>query len=91
MASRVKAFAKKKQVPYYTFAENLAASAAYWILCTGDTVYANKYSYVGSIGVISAQLAMKGWFDKKKLEKTHITTGEELENYKFDFTRYTEV
>ena len=42
MANRVKAFAKKHQVPYYTFAEDLAASAGYWILCTGDRVYANK-------------------------------------------------
>ena len=91
MVSRVHAFAKKHDVPFYTFAEDLAASAGYWMLCTGDTVYANKQSLVGSIGVITVQGAIKGWFDKNKLERTHITTGEEIEDYKRDWTRYTEV
>ena len=91
MVSRVHAFAKKHDVPFYTFAEDLAASAGYWMLCTGDTVYANKQSLVGSIGVITVQGAIKGWFDKKKLDRTHITTGEEIEDYKRDWTRYTEV
>ena len=78
-------------MPYYTFAEDLAASAAYWILCTGDTVYANKQSLVGSIGVITMHGATKGWFDKKKLDRTHITSGEQLDDYKYDSTRFTEI
>jgi len=32
---RLKAFAKRIGVPYFTFAETLAASGGYWILCTG--------------------------------------------------------
>ena len=57
----------------------------------GDTVYANKQSLVGSIGVITVQGAIKGFFDKNKLDRTQITTGEEIEDYKRDWTRYTEV
>ena len=91
MASRVMGFAKKHNVPYYTFAEDLAASAGYWMLCTGDTVYANQQSLVGSIGVITGTGALKGWLDKHKFERTHITTGKELHDYKLDLSRFTEV
>ena len=35
--------------------------------------------------------ATKGWFDKKKLDRTHITSGEQLDDYKYDSTRFTEI
>jgi ClpP class serine protease len=53
MGQKLISFAKDKKVPYYTFSEDVAASGGYWLLCTGDQVYANKSSLVGSIGVIS--------------------------------------
>ena len=33
---KLKTFARRIGVPYYTFAESLAASGGYWILCTGN-------------------------------------------------------
>jgi ClpP class serine protease len=53
MGNKVLHFAKDKQLPYYTFAEDVAASGGYWLLCTGDKAFANQSSVVGSIGVIS--------------------------------------
>ena len=41
------------------FAEDVAASGGYFIACAGDEIYANSSSIVGSIGVISASLALK--------------------------------
>lgn len=38
MGSKLKTLAAKKKVPYYTFAETLAASGGYWILCTGTSL-----------------------------------------------------
>jgi ClpP class serine protease len=35
IGSKLKVLAEKKKAPYYTFAEALAASGGYWILCTG--------------------------------------------------------
>ena len=54
MGERVASFAKNNGVPLYTFAEDVAASGGYWLLCIGDTVYAHETSLVGSIGVVSA-------------------------------------
>ena len=35
MGERVKAFAKNRDLPLYTFAEDVAASGGYWLLCIG--------------------------------------------------------
>jgi signal peptide peptidase SppA len=41
-----------KKIPVYTFAQDVAASGGYWLLLSGDEVYAHNSSIVGSIGVI---------------------------------------
>jgi signal peptide peptidase SppA len=51
---RIRALAAEKEVPVYAFAEDVAASGGYWLLCAGDEIYADANSIVGSIGVISA-------------------------------------
>jgi ClpP class serine protease len=54
MGSKVQVFAKRRGIPFYTFAEDLAASGGYWLLCSGTHgVYAHRNSLVGSIGVVS--------------------------------------
>ena len=59
MTYKVAEFAKERNLPFYTFAEDVAASGGYFILCAGETVYANEHSLVGSIGVISLNAATK--------------------------------
>mmetsp|Transcript_10755 Transcript_10755/g.13455 ORF Transcript_10755/g.13455 Transcript_10755/m.13455 type:complete len:93 (+) Transcript_10755:119-397(+) len=59
MGDRICQFAKIRNVPFYTFAEDYAASGGYWLLCMGDEVYGHDASLIGSIGVISAASAYK--------------------------------
>lgn len=51
---RIRELTEEKKVPVYTFAQDLAASGGYFILCAGDEMFAHDASIVGSIGVISA-------------------------------------
>ena len=54
MGSKVQLFARRRNLPFYTFAEDVAASGGYWLLCSGTHgVYADRNSMVGSIGVVS--------------------------------------
>jgi len=46
-------------LPLYTFAQDVAASGGYFILCAGDQVYVDRSSLVGSIGVIGQWLGIK--------------------------------
>ena len=41
------------------FAEDVAASGGYLIACSGDEIYANQSSIVGSIGVIYSSFGFK--------------------------------
>ena len=52
--NRIRKLAKEKGLPLISFAEDLAASAGYYILCAGDEIYAANNSLIGSLGVISA-------------------------------------
>eukprot|EP00347_Sterkiella_histriomuscorum_P023044 403336170 len=81
---KIKAFSKRKDLPLFTFGENLAASGGYWILCVGDTVYANKNSIVGSIGVIAMLPNFKQLFDQTRIKRTTISTSEQLLERRFD-------
>lgn len=38
MANKLKCFAESKNVPFYTFTEDLAASGGYYILCVGKLI-----------------------------------------------------
>ncbi len=62
----------------------MAASGGYWLLCTGNKTFANKNSLVGSIGVISPQVAAKSLLDRNKVRRTTIATHENLLEVKFD-------
>ena len=62
----------------------MAASGGYWLLCTGNKTFANKNSLVGSIGVISPQVAAKSLLDRNKIRRTTIATHENLLEVKFD-------
>ncbi len=50
--NQIRQLSESKKIPVYTFAQDLAASGGYWLLCAGDEIYAHNASIVGSIGVI---------------------------------------
>ena len=63
MSAKLDVFRKQLGVPLYTYAENICASGGYHILCIGDTVFANKVSLVGSIGVVTGLLNFRETFE----------------------------
>ena len=85
MGSKVQVFAKKNNVPFYTFTEDLAASGGYWLLCSGTHgVYAHRQSLVGSIGVVSMAANFRDIFDKSLIERPVIQTSDKLISNRFD-------
>jgi ClpP class serine protease len=64
----------KKNLKVYTFAKDLAASGGYFVLCTGNEVYADKTSIVGSIGVVFSKMQLQGLLDLTSTEMKNISS-----------------
>lgn len=58
---------KQYPKPVYAFINNVGASAAYMVAIEADSIYAAKYSLVGSIGAI-----MGGWDVHKALQRFDV-------------------
>ncbi len=74
--TRIRALAKQYNVKVYTYAEDIAASGGYWLLCSGDEIYCNENSIIGSIGVISAGFGFHSLIKKLGIERRVYTEGE---------------
>lgn len=60
--SGVRRVAQKK--PVYVSVGSMAASGGYYIAVSGDKIFVDQTSIVGSIGVVSGKLARGGLYDK---------------------------
>jgi len=67
--------AKKNKKKVIIFAEDVAASGGYLIACSGDEIYANPSSIIGSIGVISASFGFKNLIEKIGVQRRVYTAG----------------
>jgi len=67
--------AKKNKKKVIIFTEDVAASGGYLIACSGDEIYANSSSIIGSIGVISASFGFKNLIEKIGVERRVYTAG----------------
>jgi signal peptide peptidase SppA len=76
IAQRIRDLAKEKEVRIFAFAEDVAASGGYWLLCTGDEVYAHESSIIGSIGVISAGFGFQDLLRRFGIERRIHTSGD---------------
>lgn len=76
IAGRVRALAAEKNVPVFAFAEDVAASGGYWLMCAGDELYADVGSIVGSIGVISAGFGFPELLKRWGIERRVHTAGD---------------
>jgi ClpP class serine protease len=76
IASKLQQFSREHHLPLLTFAEDIAASGGYLILCAGDKVYADRSSVVGSIGVVFQRYNLKGVAEYAQLEQRSLTTDE---------------
>lgn len=66
---------KKKNIPVYSFIDDIAASGGYWLACAGKEIYANQNSIIGSIGVISAGFGFNEAIKKLGIERRVYTQG----------------
>jgi signal peptide peptidase SppA len=73
---RIRDLAREKNVRVYMFAEDVAASGGYMIMCAGDELYADSSSIVGSIGVIYAGFGFVELIDKIGVQRRVHTAGE---------------
>jgi signal peptide peptidase SppA len=67
--------AKKNKKKVIVFAEDVAASGGYLIACSGDEIYANQSSIVGSIGVIYSSFGFKDLIQKIGVQRRVYTAG----------------
>ena len=69
---RLKALHKK---PMYVVVEESCASAAYYIAAAADSIYVDKASIVGSIGVLMDGFGFTGTMQKLGVERRLLTAG----------------
>jgi protease-4 len=62
--------------PVYAVVEDLCASAAYYMASATDSIYVDKASLVGSIGVLMDDFGFDGLMKKLGIERRLITAGE---------------
>ncbi|MBU6339091.1 MAG: S49 family peptidase [Rickettsiales bacterium] len=71
----VRELSAEKKIPVYTFAQDVAASGGYWLLLSGDEIYAHKSSIIGSIGVIFSGFGFVDAIKKLGVERRVYTEG----------------
>lgn len=69
IADQIIRLSKEHEIPVYSFAEDVAASAGYWILASGTEIYATAASIVGSIGVMYAGFGFVDAIKKLGIER----------------------
>lgn len=71
----IRDLSKENKIPVYTFAHDLAASGGYWLLLSGDEIYAHNSSIIGSIGVIFSGFGFVELLKKIGAERRVYTQG----------------
>ena len=72
---RIRQLAAEKGKRVYVFCEDLAASGGYFLALSGDEIYADPSSIVGSIGVISSGFGLDKAIEKLGIERRVYTAG----------------
>ena len=73
--SYIRKMAKKNKLQVLVFAEDVAASGGYLIACSGDEIYANSSSIIGSIGVIYSSFGFQELIKKVGIQRRVYTAG----------------
>ena len=71
----IREISDEKKIPVYTFAQDVAASGGYWLLLSGDEIYAHNSSIVGSIGVIFSSFGFVDLIKKIGIDRRVYTEG----------------
>ena len=71
----IRELSEEKKIPVYTFAQDVAASGGYWLLLSGDEIYAHNSSIIGSIGVIFSSFGFVDLIKKLGVDRRVYTEG----------------
>ena len=63
-------------IPLYAVVEDICASGGYYVAVAADSIYVDKASIVGSIGVVMDGFGFTGTMEKFGVERRAITAGE---------------
>lgn len=77
ISSQIRKLSEQKEVPVYAFVEDVAASGGYWLACSGEKIYVQNSSIVGSIGVISASFGLDAFINKHGITRRVYTSGKD--------------
>lgn len=72
---RIRLLAQEKKLPVLAFVEDVAASGGYMLACAADEIIADKFSIVGSIGVVSAGFGFDKAIEKLGIDRRVYTAG----------------
>ncbi|GLR65272.1 S49 family peptidase [Marinospirillum insulare] len=64
------------ELPVYAVIEDLGASGGYYVAVAADTIFADRASLVGSIGVVSGGFGFKEAMERLGIERRVFTSGE---------------
>jgi serine protease SohB len=73
---RVRQLADEKKLPVFAFLEDVGASGGYMLACAADEIFADPYSIVGSIGVVSGGFGFEKLMDKLGIERRLYSSGD---------------
>ena len=75
--SRIRQLAAERGKRVYVFCEDVAASGGYFLALSGDEIYADPSSIVGSIGVISAGFGLDKFIDRFGIQRRVHSSGKD--------------
>jgi len=67
---------KYPNIPLYAVVEDISASGGYYVAAAADSIYVDKASIVGSIGVVMDGFGFTGTMEKLGVERRAISAGE---------------
>lgn len=73
---RIRQLADEKKLPVLAFVEDVGASGGYMLSCAADEIFADPFSVVGSIGVVSGGFGFEKLIEKIGVERRLYTSGE---------------
>ena len=73
---RIRQLADEKHIPVLAFVEDVGASGGYMLACAADEIICDRYSIVGSIGVVGGTFGFPKLMEKLGIERRVYTAGD---------------
>src|SRR6185437_11470221 len=73
---RIRQLAAEKKLPVIAFVEDVGASGGYMLACAADEIICDRFSIVGSIGVVGGSFGFPKLMEKLGVERRLYTAGE---------------